>query len=233
MKRKIHIILFASFIIVLPFLFSAVTLNEQEKESRAFQLQYRDLSEITSKIKPLLSVQGTILIKPGENQIVIQDFPKNIQAIAKLIQQMDTPPAAIDLDFYFIQASRDSGKREMTYELREIAAKLGNFLNFDHYQLIDKHRIKAKEGETTTISLGEEYIVSFYAELQFDNREVIKLKHFRLFKRERLSRDKYRLKKLLVTSINLIDEIPSIIGASSSEKSDKALLMMLTAYIEK
>lgn len=209
------------------------SLDAQERITGTFQLHYRELSEVTSKIKPLLSPQGSILIKPQARQIVIDDFAENIQAIAKLIKQLDIPPREINLYIYFIRAAKNRGKRSTSYELREIASKLGGFLNYDDYQLIASHIIKAKEGDITTLQLGEEYIVSFFTQIPSGANEVIKLKNFRLFKREKMANGRYRLKKLLVAAINLIDSSPTIIGASSSEESDHALIMALTAFIGK
>ena len=230
MRKRNYFIIAAILIILLPLLLS-IGLDREKSKSRTFNLQHRELSEITGKIKPLLSPQGTILIRPQARQIVVNDWARNLDAIAKLIEQLDIPPREINLDIYFIDASRGAGKEKISFRIKEMAARLGSFLNYDHYQLIDSHRIKAKEGDTITISLGEQYIISFYTQLTDGAEGVIKLKNFRLFKRKRLATGRYRLKKLLVAAVNLIDGCPSIIGASSSEESNRALIMALTASI--
>jgi hypothetical protein len=233
MLRTTSLFMGAYLIVLLPFLVFSESAFIQKKETQTFQLRYRDLSEVTSKIKPLLSNHGSILIKPHDNQIIIEDFSKNIKAVAKLIKAVDIAPRKIRLNIYFIKASKDSDEKNISIELKEMAAKLGDFLHFNNYQLLDKHQIIAEEGKTSSIQLSGLYIISFYTQVQFDAAEIIKLKNFRLYKREQLADGRYELKKLLVTSINLIDETPSIIGVSSSEKSNKALIMALTPFIEK
>jgi len=231
MRRSYSFILW-TFLIILSFLLFANTSDIQQKKTATFQLQYRELGEVTGKVKSLLSSEGSILIKPQNRQIVIDDFVENIEAIAQLIKQLDIPLKEVNLDIYFIHASKGSGKKKVSDELQEMAAKLSGFLSYDYYQLIDKHRVKVKEGDTTTLQLGEIYIVNFYIQIPPGTDGVIKLKNFRLFKKEKLANGRYRLRKLLVTAINLINGSPSIIGASSSEESNEALIMALTAFVE-
>jgi hypothetical protein len=222
----------AYLIIVVPFLIFAESSFIQTKETKTFQLKYRDLSEVTSKIKPLLSQHGSILIKSHDTQITVEDFPDNIKAVAKLIKEIDIPPRKIDLDIYFIKASKESKEKGSSMELKDMAAKFADYLHYNNYQLIDKHRVIAEEGETSAIQLGDLYIISFYTEVQIETAEIIKLKNFRLFKREQLADGRFQLKKLLVTSINLVDKTPTIIGVSASEESNEALIMALTPYIK-
>ncbi|MDH5405367.1 MAG: hypothetical protein OEX80_02390 [Candidatus Aminicenantes bacterium] len=233
-RREIGLML--SFIIVLCFAVTAFCnqeTSEQKLKEKTFTLRFRDLNEATLKIRPFVSNQGSILIRPQQKQLVVKDLPYNLDKIEQVIRAFDFPPKRLIIAIHFIEASKVSQPGKVSVELEEVANRLSGVLNFNHYELVDRVIMRAVEGENFRHQAGNRYFMSFYGEFIDDGPGVIKLRNFTLFKSELLPNGKYRYKKLFSSALNLINQQTIVVGASKSELSNRALLMVITAKVQR
>ena len=207
--------------------------SDQELKEKTFTLKFRDLNEATLKIRPFVSNQGSILIRPQQKQLVVKDFPYNLEKIGQVIRAFDLPPKRLIIAIHFIEASKVPQPGKVSVELEEVANRLSGVLNFNHYELVDRVIMRAVEGENFRHQAGNRYFMSFYGEFIDDGPGVIKLRNFTLFKSELLPNGKYRYKKLFSSALNLINQQTIVVGASKSELSDRALLMVITAKVQR
>lgn len=207
--------------------------SDQKLEEKTFTMRFKDLNEATLKIRPFISSQGTILIRPQLKQLVVKDLPSNLKRIEKVIEAFDLPPKRLIIAIHFIEASKATQPSKVSVELKEVANRLSGILNFNRYELVDRVILKAVEGENFRHQAGDQYFISFYGEFIDDGPGVIKLRNFTLFKSELLPNGKYRYKKLFSSALNLIDQQTIVVGASKSEMSDRALLMVITAKVQR
>ena len=196
-------------------------------------MKFRDLNEATLKIRPFVSNQGSILIRPQQKQLVVKDLPYNLEKIGQVIRAFDLPPKRLIIAIHFIEASKVPQPGKVSVELEEVANRLSGVLNFNHYELVDRVIMRAVEGENFRHQAGNRYFMSFYGEFIDDGPGVIKLRNFTLFKSELLPNGKYRYKKLFSSALNLINQQTIVVGASKSELSDRALLMVITAKVQR
>ena len=223
-------------IIVLLFVFASLSYQgatDQNLEEKTFTLRFKDLNEATIKIRPFLSDQGAILIRPQLKQLVVKDFPSNLEQIEKVLRAFDLPPKRLTIAIHFIEASKAPQPGKLSVEMEEVANRLSGVLNFSHFELVDRVMLRAVEGENFRHQAGDRYFISFYGEFIDDGPGVIKLRNFTLFKSELLPNGKYRYKKLFSSALNLIDQQTIVVGAAKSEMSDRALLMVITAKVQR
>ncbi len=233
-KREIELLL--TLIIILCFTatsFCYQGTSDQELKEKTFTLKFRDLNEATLKIRPFISSQGSILIRPQLKQLVVKDLPYNLDKIEQVIRAFDFPPKRLIIAIHFIEASKVSQPGKVSVELEEVANRLSGVLNFNHYELVDRVMLRAVEGENFRHQAGDRYFMSFYGEFIDDGPGVIKLRNFTLFKSELLPNGKYQYKKLFSSALNLINQQTIVVGASKSELSDRALLMVITAKVQR
>jgi len=208
-------------------------ISDQKLQEKTFTLKFKDLNEATLKIRPFISSQGIILIRPQLRQLVVKDLPYNLEQIEKVIKAFDLPPKRLTIAIHFIEASKAPQPGKVSVELEEVANRLSGVLNFNNYELVDKVLLRAVEGENFQHQAGNRYFISFYGEFIDDGPGVIKLRNFTLFKSELLPNGKYRYKKLFSSALNMIDQQTIVVGASKSEMSDRALLMVITAKVQR
>lgn len=225
-------------LLIIVILFAVTSLSyqgitDQNLEERTFTLRFKDLNEATIKIRPFLSSQGAILIRPQLKQLVVKDFPSNLEQIEKVLRAFDLPPKRLTIAIHFIEASKAPQPGKVTVEMEEVANRLSGVLNFSHYELVDRVMLRAVEGENFRHQAGDRYFISFYGEFIDDGPGVIKLRNFTLFKSELLPNGKYRYKKLFSSALNLIDQQTIVVGTAKSEMSDRALLMVITAKVQR
>lgn len=98
----------------------------RKKESRIYELQYLSAADADEFVKPLLSddgkaaFRGTVeagyqpSMKDGgadtyawTSKLVINDYPENLEAIATLLSELDTPPLQVVVEATVVQTSVD------------------------------------------------------------------------------------------------------------------------------
>jgi type IV pilus assembly protein PilQ len=101
--------------------FLAMQEAARHMEVQVFQLSYIPTKDVSQLIAPLLSKSGMVTMSPeageakdlsgeqwaGDNYIVVQDYPENLDQIEQLIQTMDNRPPQVLIEATILTASLD------------------------------------------------------------------------------------------------------------------------------
>jgi hypothetical protein len=189
-----------------------------------YTLQHQPASEAVALVRPLLSVRGTVELRPGGNTLVIRDNLAALSRILTLLRSFDHPPQALELEIQMVRASTDSGPGDDGNQVPpDLMKKLRGLLRYDSFRLLAETRIKAWEGEEFSHRLGSEFETSFKLGTVLADRRI-KLRGFRVLRHPGTEAEK----QLIHTNMNLWLDQTLALGFAQSEASKHALIVVLT-----
>lgn len=209
-----------------------------ETVSRVFRLQHVSVSEVSTAVQPLLSEVGSLTLQPRQSTIVVQDQPEIIERVTALINELDHVP-----DLYRIEIELLEGTEPKPYGTRdEIAAeaRLREMFNVAAFRRLGRSVIESQVGNQAQAGLGEEFRVSFTAQLPPESSKNspwgvpdpghrISLRPLILERLEATSDGKLTPHQLLRTNVLLSHNQTVYIGAGKSENSANVLVLIVRA----
>ncbi|HVQ39294.1 MAG TPA: secretin N-terminal domain-containing protein [Pyrinomonadaceae bacterium] len=115
--------------------------TEKGFKSKVFTVTYRDVNQLSSVLRPLLSgFKGATISSNGEfKTLTVRDFPENIATIEEAIKRLDLPTAArpnIELHIHILVGSNSGVSTEQPpAELKDVIAQLRGTLTYKNYEL--------------------------------------------------------------------------------------------------
>ena len=115
--------------------------TEKGFKSKVFTITSRDVNQLSSVLKPLLSgFKGAMIVPNSEfKTLTVRDFPENIATVEEAIKRLDMASAArpnIELHMHVLFASNSArGNAELPVELRDVLAQLRGTFNYKNYEL--------------------------------------------------------------------------------------------------
>lgn len=219
-------------LLILPlalFLFGSVALADDAGDVgrslsvRTFQFKYKKAESAVAVIKPLMSSDGSLSIRPTTNALVVTDAPENIKKIAAALVAFDTEAQPFRLSVRLVSAGRVAAdEARIPSELRDVAPKL-SLLRYNTLDSVGSADVEGKEGEPGEVDLN-----TFRADFRFGEydpaSDSINLVDFRL---SRFEGDV--LAPMMKTTLNLKLGQTVIIGATKQAQSNRALMIVLSA----
>jgi len=216
--------------------------------ARAYEIDFRPLSDVAELIEPLLSEDGMISLRPRLDTLVIEDRQSVLDRIGELIESFDLPPRNVEVKLTLVlgmdqrrsdeelAATRDARRQapsvdELSREVRGILETLGDFTRWSAYEPLGSLAVVGAEGEQLQVELSAEYRVVFVIEAIQEGSQKIKLSGFTL---QRLTRDPEGLPVVeeLYSSVPVLTAGRlSVVGAASGADADRALFLMLQAEV--
>ena len=186
-------------------------------------LLHQPVAEAVALVYPLLSDDGRVEVRPGDNALVVRDLPAVVARVAALLDDFDHPALGVDLEVRIVGAGPDGESGAAPSGLPpELVARLKELLRFSSYRLMAAARLAVAEGSEVSRRLGDEYRVDFrMGRLEADRR--IKLHGFRIFR----GAEREEPKPLIHTNINLRLDQPMVLGLARTEASERALMVVL------
>ena len=79
-------------------------------EERVFQMRYRSASDAVAVVEPLLSADGSVLLQPRANTLVVRDVRKVLDKVALAVAMWDRAPFTyrITVKLYLASTTPDS-----------------------------------------------------------------------------------------------------------------------------
>lgn len=203
---------------------------------RVFQIRHCSVSEAAAAVQVLLTESGSVTVQPHQSRITVQDRADVVERAAEVIAGLDRSP-----DRYLLEALLLEGvARELPAAQRaKVDPKLRRMFPFVSYRRIGATTFDGVMGEQASADLGEGLRVSFLADslaVSGDTPYGIpnpgNRLHLEWLTLERLSTDsagRQRLVEVLRTSVFLSEKQEVIIGAGSSEESERGLVLILQA----
>lgn len=201
-------------------------------EARLFRLQYRSVDEAVALIRPLLSEDGTLLLQPRRRALTVHDRPERLAQVQEFLASWDLPPRNVRLTLQLIRARAvEGGAVRLSQELRGLGEALKDVTRWTDYENAGGRSITVSEGESATLDIDE-----YRVQLTLDTASgagTVRLKRFALLKRETGSGGAERLRPIWDTVMNLKVDQTTVLGATRLEQSQKAILLTISASVEK
>lgn len=202
-------------------------------ELYAYTLKHQRADEALAVVRPLLSSQGTLELRPKDNTLVVRDTLAALGRIAPALKDFDHPPRTLAIEVTIVRATRASFS-PLVHEqglAPELAKRLKLLLPYSNYRLLASTTLRTLEGEEVTYELAEGYGVSFrpltLRSAPGKGIEQLKLSGFQL------TRSAAGLEEqLLSTTMSLRLDQPTALTLAGSEGSNTALVVVLTPTLE-
>lgn len=115
--------------------------TEKGFKSKVFTITNRDVNQLSSALRPLLSgFKGATISANSEfKTLTVRDFPENIASIEEALKRLDVPGAPrpnIELHMHVLVASNTGAASEqLPAELKDVVAQLRGTLTYKNYEL--------------------------------------------------------------------------------------------------
>ena len=190
---------------------------------RTFQFKFKKAENAAAVIKPLMSEEGSMSIKPSGNSLVVTDAPENLKRIAAALADFDVEAQPFRLTMRLVSATRaKANEGRVPPELKDVASKLA-LLRYNALDNIGNAEVLGKEGE-----LGQVDLTGYRADFKFGEydpaSDSINLVDFKL---SRLEGD--QLSPMMKTTLNLKLGQTVIISAQKQAASQRALMIVFSA----
>ena len=212
--------------------------------ARAYEVDFRPLSDIADLIQPLLSEDGIVSLRPRLRTLVVEDRVSVLDRITGLIESFDLPPRNVEIKLTLVlgmdqraaEEERTVDRRapsvdELSREVRGILETLGDFTRWSAYEPLGNRAVVGAEGERLEVQLSSEYRVVFVIEAVQDGSQKIKLSGFTLQRQITDKQGRQTLETLYSSVPVLSAGRLQVVGAASGADSDRALFLMLQAEV--
>ena len=189
---------------------------------RTFQFKHKQADKAAAMIKSLMSASGTFTVQPAANALVVTDDASNLKRIAEALAEFDSSPQPFRLNVRLISAGRGGEGTHVPEELADVESKLA-LLRYNSIDPIGSAQFDGQEGQPGVVTLA-----SYQADFKFGeydpSSDSIQIADFKL---SRLDGD--QLAQLMKTTLNLKLGQTVILAVTRDAKSQRALMMVLSA----
>jgi hypothetical protein len=200
--------------------------------TRTFKIDYRNLEDIVSLIQPAISERGSYTVQPRIKTVSVTDTQEAIDAIESLIGSYDLPPRGVGLIIHLMRAEEgaETGSRPPGRQRRGIPPSvIQDVTKWGIITQLGSASVAAAEGEGGTVVLGEDYRVRFEIGTMSSDIGVVRMERFVLERLRQSSRGPEVEKTVMDLVLNLKSGRATVLGATSSQDSTKALFVSVTA----
>jgi len=197
--------------------------------SRVFALRHQPAREAVAVVEPLLSPEGSVLVRPGDNSLTVLDDAATMARVAEALGRYDVAPTSYRIRVRLLRAStRPSSADAVKVDLPGLPSGL---LPYTSYHEVGSFETVTTEGGFVSASAGEPYVVSFGVRKAPGDAERVQLSRFELGRREGQSTlpGVENVRPLLRSSISLLVGQTFVMVATQSEASGEALLLVVVA----
>ena len=190
--------------------------------AKTFTFKHKQADKAANVIKGILSAEGSMSIQPAANSLVVTDLPENLKKITAALAAFDAPAQALQLSLKLVSASRAPENRIDPVIPEDVAAKLA-VLRYNVLESLGEANANGKEGEPGVVS-----IQNYRADFRFGEydpaSDSVQVVDFKLLRAEG-----DQLTPMLKTTLNLKLGQTIVIGATKDPKSQRALMIVVTA----
>jgi len=100
--------------------------------TKSFVIKYAKASQIKDTVSRMLSKDGVVQADEPSNTLIIIDVPENIDAIGRMIEELDLPPRQVSIEVKFAEISTNKGEDMNTIWKRigKQGSEIGARINF-------------------------------------------------------------------------------------------------------
>jgi len=183
-------------------------------------LRYQSPTDAVLLVRPVLSPKGTVEIQG--KRVVVRDTPAVVGRLQAMLDDFDHPRVDLRVVVQVVQASGSLVSPALGEDVPEpLRGRLRSTLPYSSYRLMSSGGFEAGEGTDVRAAIGQDFPVSFrLGTLQ--HGQSVWLHDFQIARLD--SPDA----PLLDTNLVLALDRPLVVGLTTDESSNKALLVILT-----
>jgi hypothetical protein len=205
--------------------------------ARAFEVRYRPLVDAAELIDPLLSEDGTMMLRPRLMTLVIEDRVSVLDRVGALLESYDLPPLNVEVTFSLFlgtdrrdeQRDRAPGGTGLSSEVRGVLETLSDVTKWSSYDPLGSRSVTGAEGDEVVAILSEDYRVVFAVESVHEGQGVIKFKQLSLQQLRREEDGTTVIDDLYTASIAVNTGKLTVVGAARDPDSKRALFLTFQA----
>jgi hypothetical protein len=193
-------------------------------------------AEASSAVLPLLSEDGSLTVYPHQRRLVVQDRPEVVGRVADVMERLSGSPSSYRIVVELLEASNDAASGG---EPTEVDARVRRMFHFTSFRSIGRAIFEGAVGEPNSGAVGRDFNLSFRPRSIpapgttpwgiRDPGSRVHLERLRLLRTRVGSGGVATQQEVLRTSMVLGPRQRVIVGASASEGSDRALVLILEA----
>jgi len=192
--------------------------------------------EAANAIQPLLSESGSLTVQPHQLRIVVQDKPDVLARVSEVLDRLNRAPERFSLHIELLEASNLPLRRE---DAADVDDRIRRTFQYTSFRRIGMTLVEGEVGDPALADLGGGYQVRFVPDRLPSPNDFpwgihpagarIHIDRLTLTMSPPGVSGEHRPVEVLRTSLVLAPSQRAIFGASASEKSDRALVLILTA----
>jgi len=241
MRRRAGIVICAA-ALGLVWTGSAVVAQEpiDPLRAKAFRVEFKPLSEAAELIGPLLTDQGSVLMRPGQKSLIVEDKESVLVRVGQVLESFDLPPRSVKVTFVLFlgrdireNASRPASTASVFSEdVNAVIEALGDVTKWTSYEPLGSRSVRGQEGGRTVADLSSDYRVTFEIDTvtRRAGKETVKFDRIVLQRVGHDEEGKETLEALYATAGTLKTGMLHVAGAASGPGADRAIF--LTMQIE-
>lgn len=205
--------------------------------TRHFSVEFKALTDVAELIDPLLTSEGSVILRPRMGSLIVEDRASVLQRIGQLLQSFDVPPRSVAITFILFLGRdiRENTARPVSTasvfsaEVHAVIDALGDVTKWTSYEPLGSRAVRGEEGSRTFADLSSEYRVSFEidAVTRRAGNEVVKFSRIVLQRVGHDTQGNETLDDLYATAGTLKTGMLHVAGAASGPDADRALFLTM------
>ncbi len=210
--------------------------------AKAFRVEFKPLSEAAELIAPLLTDEGSVMMRPRQKSLIVEDRASVLLRVGQVLESFDLPPRSVKVTFVLFMgrdirenASRPASTASVFSEdVNAVIEALGDVTKWTSYEPLGSRSVRGQEGGRTVTDLSSDYRVTFEIDTvtRRAGKEVVKFDRIVL---QRVSHDEdgnETLEALYATAGTLKTGMLHVAGAASGPGADRALFLTMQVEAE-
>jgi hypothetical protein len=210
--------------------------------AQSFKIEFKPLSEAAELIGPLLTEEGSVIMRPKQKSLIVEDKASVLVRVGQVLESFDLPPRSVEITFVLFlgrdireNASRPASTASVFSEdVRDVIEALGDVTKWTSYEPLGSRAVRGQEGSRTVADLSSDYRVSFQIDTvtRRAGKEVVKFDRIVLQKVARDETGNETLDELYATAGTLKTGMLHVAGAASGPEADRALFLTMQVEAE-
>lgn len=199
-------------------------------EERVVHLRHHPAREAAAMVEPMLSPDGSVLIKPGSNTITVRDHPEIARRIAAALEAWDVVPQSFRVRVRLLMASTAPlGPGRPAARLEGFGAELTGLFRWSGFEEIDAFEIQARDGVSIESRAAQGYALRFTLRTLVGEPLRVQLAPCEIARVEGAEHGIGVQRRLHRSNVSLQLGQTLILVTARSEEAKKALVVILAA----
>ena len=210
--------------------------------AQTFRVDFKPLTEAAELIAPLLTDEGSVMMRPRQKSLIVEDRASVLVRIGQVLESFDLPPRSVKVTFVLFlgrdireNATRPASTASVFSEdVNAVIEALGDVTKWTSYEPLGSRSVRGQEGSRTVADLSSDYRVTFEIDTvtRRAGKEIVKFDRIVLQRIERDEDGNEILESLYATAGTLKTGMLHVAGAASGPGADRAIFLTMQVEAE-